>query len=442
MRSIRFVTTVATAVLGVAVLNPAPVSAQGGAATVLFDMEAVRHRPTMGKDKTPIGTATLVEGKVGKACRFAFTDGAKSGFFTASVRPSPAWDKAGGLSFWVKGDGSSSFGGLELIDASNYALRYGYCFPIDSTEWREVTVPWRDLVPELPAGQLVGGEKGYAPSKFGNLWFGKWYYWRDYPACSFSIDQIALEPEIAVDRTDYTPPGPGTPRLLARLKASKPVTIVTMGDSLSDKRHWANRKVLWSELLAATLGKRFGGKVTLVNPAIGGTQLTQNLVLMPRWLKDTPRPDLVTVWFGYNDWSSGMRGPHFRTMLRFAVDRIRRMTGGRSEVLLITTCPALARWDTMEELAEAVRAVAAEKKTGLADVSAAFHQAGADAVARPKLYVWDKTHLGPAGHELAAEIVARAIADPQDTPKLSAQQTAGTAPGLMRLSTTDKERDP
>ena len=40
----------------------------------------------------------------------------------------------------------------------------------------------------------------------------------------------------------------------------------------------------------------------------------------------------------------------------------------------MTTCPAISRWDTMEELAEAVRIVAAEKKTGLADVSAAFHQ--------------------------------------------------------------------
>ena len=136
-------------------------------------------------------------------------------------------------------------------------------------------------------------------------------------------------------------------------------TVVTMGDSLSDKRHWANREVLWSEVLAQRIREQFGSEVALVNPAIGGTQLTQNLVLMPRWLRDHPRPDLVTVWFGYNDWDGGMQGEHFGRMLRFAVDCIRRMTGGRSEVLLMTTCPAVARWDTMEELAEAVRTVAA-----------------------------------------------------------------------------------
>ena len=58
------------------------------------------------------------------------------------------------------------------------------------------------------------------------------------------------------------------------------------------------------------------------NPAIGGTQLTQNLVLMPRWLRAVPEPDLVTVWFGFNDWDGGMRGEHFREMLGFAVDRM------------------------------------------------------------------------------------------------------------------------
>ena len=381
------------------------------AATVLFDMDTARHQPTMmGDDKQPIGTVDLVPGKFGGACRFSFVEGARSGFFTAGVRASADWDAAEGLSFWLQGDGSGNWGGLELIDGEDYSLRYGYCFPLDSTEWRKVTVPWCDLVPELPAGKPVDPHGGYAPSGFGNLWFGKWWYWRDYPAHSFAVDQVALEPKVPVDRTDYTPTQGGTPKLLAKLTAKQPVTIVTMGDSLSDKQHWANREVLWSELLVAKLREQFGGEVTLVNPAIGGTQLTQNLVLMPRWLRETPRPDLVTVWFGFNDWDSGMRGEHFAEMLRFGVDRIRRMTGGESEVLLLTTCPSIERWDTMEELAEAVRTVAAEKRTGLADVSAAFHAAAPDEAARAPLYCSDKTHLGPAGHELAAETVRAAIA--------------------------------
>lgn len=374
-------------------------------------MDSARHRPgTFGKEKTPVGTIEVVPGKVENACRFTFAEGARGGFFTGAVQADEAWDRAAGFSFWLKGDGSPNWGGLELIDRGDYRLRYGYCFPLDSTEWRKITVSWRDLIPELPAGQPVDSRHGYAPSRFGNLWFGKWYYWGNYPALSFTVDEIRLEPAIPIDRNSYISDNPGLPRLLAKLTAGRPVTIVTMGDSLSDKRHWANRDTLWSDLLATAVKEHYRSEVSVVNPAIGGTQLTQNFVLMPRWLRETPEPDLVTVWFGYNDWDSGMRGEHFRRMLGFAVDRIRRMTHGKSEVLLITTCPSVARWDTMEELAEAVRTVALEKRTALADVSAAFHAAGADEQRRTSLFCSDKTHLSRKGHELAAVTILAVLA--------------------------------
>ena len=376
---------------------------------VLMDMDTILHQPgTFGNDKTPVGTVELVPGKFGQACKFSFVANASGGFFTKWLKGTPEWDQAAGLSFWVKGDGSDSWGGLEMIDADNYTLRYGYCFPVNSTDWRKIVVPWRDLIPELPAGKPVDPKAGYPPSHFANLWFGKWYYWRDYPAHSFTIDQIALEPTVPPPPAPALPAKAGVPRLLEKLKAKQPVTIVTMGDSLSDKAHWANRQTLWSELLVSKLKETYGSEVTLVNPAIGGTQLTQNLILMPRWLATTPKPDLVTVWFGFNDWDSGMRGEHFAEMLRIAVDRIRAMTGG-AEVLLMTTCPAVARWDTMNELADAVRAVAAEKRTGLADVAAAFHAAAPDEATRPSLYCDDRTHLGAKGHTLVAETVAKAV---------------------------------
>lgn len=390
------------------VASLAPLSAQEP--TVIFDMDAARHKPpAVEGNKAPLGTIEVVDGKFGKACRFTFAPESRGAFFTASVRPTADWDQAAGISFWVKGDGSKSWGGLEMIDSSNYGLRYAYCFPIDSTQWRKITVRWQDLVPETPGAPLVDPKNGYAPSKFGNLWFGKWWYWGSYPAHSYAIDQIALEPTIPADATDHTPALAGTPRLLEKLKARKPVTIVTMGDSLSDKRHWANREVLWSEALVEQLRKKYGGEVKLVNPALGGTQLSQNLILMPRWLDEAPRPDLVVVWFGFNDFDGGMRRAHWEEMLRLAVDRIRRMTQGQSEVLLATTCPAITRWTEMEELAEGVRAVAKEKKTGLADVAAAFHRSGEDAAVRATLFAWDRVHLGKAGHLLTARIVLEAI---------------------------------
>ena len=384
----------------------------------IFDMDTVVHQPTQvvvnrkPKEMKPCATLELVDGKFGKAVKFTFIDNARGGFCTKWKRADASWDAAAGISFWVKGDGSDSWGGIQLIDHANYAWRYAYCFPIDSTEWKKITIRWEQFVPEHPKADLMNVRTGYKPSGIGNVWFGRWWYWRSYPARSYTIDQVQLEKTIPVVQ-HQAGVVPGVSRVLAKLKAGKPVTIVTMGDSLSDKRHWANRKQLWSEMLVKALEEKYGSKVTLVNPAIGGTHLTANLVLMPRWLKGTPEPDLVTVWFGYNDWSSGMRGKHFEKMLRFAVDHIRAKTGNRCDVLLMTTCPANKRWHTMDELAEAVRVVAKEKKTGLADVAAAFHKVegdDADTAFKLKYWAWDKTHLGEKGHEITRDVVLETIA--------------------------------
>src|SRR4051794_6902437 len=69
------------------------------------------------QDRSPKekGTAELVEGKSGKAIRFTFAKDARSTFFPGTARGNAEWDKAAGFSFWVKGDGSDAFGGLEFI---------------------------------------------------------------------------------------------------------------------------------------------------------------------------------------------------------------------------------------------------------------------------------------------------------------------------------------
>lgn len=398
--------------------------AAAGDGAVIFDMEGVVHHPTEFVNdkgqKLPAGTAESVDGKFGRAVKFSFVEGARGGFMVAPVRPTPQWNQADGFSFWVKGDGSSNWGGIELIDRDDFGLRYGYCFPIDSTDWRKIVVPWRDLIPEM-AGPLVAAKGGYPPSRFGNFWFGKWFYWREYPAETFAIDQVRLETRIESSH-DGVPVHPGLARVRARLQRHEPLTIVTMGDSLSDEHHWSNREVLWSKLLAGQIKSKYGSEVTLVNPAIGGTTLTQNLILMPRWLKDHPSPDLVIVWFGYNDWDGGVRGERFGQYLRLAVDRIRRLTKGSADVLLMTTTCSFDRWDAMKELEQAAKQVAGEKKTGLLDITSEFRKAGSHAEAlRREYWAWDKTHLGKAGHRLVSQAVLRAIeanasADPQLDP--------------------------
>lgn len=352
--------------------------------------------------------AETVEGKVGKAVKFTFDKDSGSAFCATPIRGAADWDKAAGFSFWVKGDGSKCFGGLQFIWNEDYAARYDYMFPIDGTDWRKITVAWRDLVPAMPpaSAKFVDAKTGNAPSRFSTLWFGKWWYWKDYPAHSYAIDELRLEPTIELDRNLYLPAGAPLARVQAKLKAGKPITIVTMGDSLTDTRHWANRAVNWPGLLAKKLKDR-NIDVKIVNPAIGGTELRQNIVLIPRWLAEAPEPDLVTVCFGGNDWNSGMRGPMFQESCREAVDRIRRATKGKADVLLLTTVPALEMWKTRDELGEAVRAAATERQAGLADAEKAFHAAPEDQ--RAKLFCTDKVHLDPPGHEILASLVLAAM---------------------------------
>jgi lysophospholipase L1-like esterase len=143
-----------------------------------------------------------------------------------------------------------------------------------------------------------------------------------------------------------------------------------------------------------------------VNPAIGGTQLRQGMVLTPRWLDSHPEPDLVTFCYGGNDWGAGMRGEQFSESCADAIDRVRRATRGTADVLLLTTVPSRKSWTTLAELAVACRSAATSRKAGLADAEKAFLAAGKE---KKDLFVWDETHLGAVGHELMARVVLEAI---------------------------------
>ena len=367
-----------------------------------MDAATFRFPPDKG------GKVEVVEGHDAKALRFEFPEKCASLFAARATKATPEWDKAAGFSFWVKGDGSAHLGGLQFIWDNDFSVRYDYAFLIDSTEWRKVTVAWRDLVPVLPSPKSQPlGAGGNAPSKLSQLWFGKWWYWRDYAAHSYAIDDIRLEQQMDLDNTDSRPTGAPLARVMAKLKAGQPITIVTMGDSLTDTHHWTNRETNWPAMLKAKIKERFGSEVTIVNPAIGGTQLRQNLVLIPQWLQSTPAPDLVTVCFGYNDWDAGMRGPMFLATHKDATERIRRATHGKSDVLLMTPARALTRWSDMAELCTATREAAHDEKAGLADLEAAFESAGA--TDRARLFATDKVHLSSGGQAVVANAVLGAL---------------------------------
>lgn len=374
--------------------------------TIIDSMDVLSFKPTSEKCKVQ-----LVPGREGGALQFTFEKDARSSFAVGKSRGQPDWEQAEGISFWVRGDGTEQFAGLQFIWNEDYALRYDYGFWVRGNEWTKVVVPWRDLLPvtSKEGAQPVAAGKN-SPSKLGPMWFGKWWYWRDYPALSFAVDDIRLEAKVplaGIAPTAAAAGGDGLARVRAKLRDGKPLEVVTMGDSLTDTAHWANREVNWPMLFNASAAERFKSTVKLVNPAIGGTELRQNLVLIPRWTHGTPRPDLVTVCFGGNDYNSGMRGKMYHATMCDAIDRIRRATGGEAEVLVMTTCPGADAWDTYADLAEAARLAAKEKHAGLADTYSAFH--AVEKSRRDGLFVNDRVHLSPAGHRLVADTVLQAI---------------------------------
>lgn len=64
-------------------------------------MDEMRFAPPKEK-----GSASLVDGRVGRAVRFRFEADSPSAFFTSNIHGKPEWDHALGFSFWVRSNGS------------------------------------------------------------------------------------------------------------------------------------------------------------------------------------------------------------------------------------------------------------------------------------------------------------------------------------------------
>jgi lysophospholipase L1-like esterase len=356
---------------------------------------------------------SLVAGVTGQAIEFAWQNQAGQPHqyaYATNVVGTASWDTAAGISFWVKGDGSNHCGAIEFIWNGDYAQRYAFAFPLKSTAWTKISIPWRDLLPELSGSQNVPLDPSGAakPSLLDTMEFGKWWYWRDLAASTYVIDDVRLESSITLDNNLYRPAGQPLARAKAKLNAGTPLTAVTMGDSLTDYLHNSNVSTNWPTYFKNGAQSTYGCTATVVNPAIGGTELRANVIMLPEWLQITSSPDLVTIFFGGNDWGAGMRGASFRQTLVDAIRRIRRATAGTADIMILTTCPSDSNWDGMAELADACRLAAADENAGLCDIYQLFHTLGA--TNRAQLFAADGTHLSSVGQQAVANAVLQTLA--------------------------------
>jgi lysophospholipase L1-like esterase len=368
-------------------------------------------------------TFSKVEGRPGAGSALALqftTEKAKVGALVhRPLRGDPTWElPEGGLSLWLKGDGSTGFFAVELVDSS-FKHRYAALLPLKETDWHRADLPWREFVPEIyhPGAEplpLYDPTGGLRPSILFNLFLGRWFYFLNhFEPYQVTIDDITLETSLPFDTTDHTPPAAGLPRTLARLQGKEPVTIVCMGDSITFGVGGGGPSGAYPGKLEALLRQRFGHeKITVVNSGVGGLQVPQGSVLIPRDVVPYD-PDLVTVLYGYNDLApGGVTRDQFKTAVSVFVDRVRRLTKGRAEVLLISSLPGTSdeAWEHLKAGAESIRELAQEKRCGLCDADAAFRALGREKLIAEYFREKDVAHPNPRGQDVLTNLLLEAIA--------------------------------
>ena len=96
-------------------------------------------------------------------------------------------------------------------------------------------------------------------------------------------------------------------RVLSKLRSRQPIKLVALGDSITQGFNASGfapsraepYQPSYPQLVANTLQKRFGSKVTLVNLGVAGTEAGWGVEMVPKVTEQ--KPDLVILAFGMND---------------------------------------------------------------------------------------------------------------------------------------------
>jgi lysophospholipase L1-like esterase len=313
-----------------------------------------------------------------------------------------------GFSFWVKGDGSEMYGSITLCGQHPlwFPFKYSYFFPLKETEWKKYTVAWQDCIPEDPV-YPIGTSGGMPPSGIQNIKVGsKWTIYHNnkpMPKFSFSLDRVQLEESVPTEKTK------GSLRdlqdVLKSFSEKKPVRILCLGDSITAGTSLgAPDQERYAKVLENSLRSAYGyDGISVESHGVGGAQGNDLRLWMNR---DIPAeaPDLIIVMYGYNDKTWGYPKEYYRYSLNDYIDRIAKMTQGKTALLLMPPIPGWeARFYMMDDYAETVRDVGRERNLPICDVNKVFRDLGREEM---KKIMADQAHPNPKGHALMAEQIA------------------------------------
>jgi len=329
--------------------------------------------------------------------------------------PPEEWDKCAGVSFWAKGDGSSQWGSIAIGGTgSNHGYQYVYFFPLNSTEWQQHTVPWRDWVPEGPVDG-IGQPGALPPCGIQSLRLGtRWNITHNnakIPPHSYAVDEVELVATVP------PPSPPHQPRplkeVIAKLRDRGPLRIICMGDSITAG---TGLKSADTERYAVVLQEKLrramdAPQITCESRAVGGARLTDARAWVRRDFQGEA-PDLVTMLYGYNDKSGQWSTAQFAASLEDYIQRVADATGGKAAIVPIATIPGRGpRYSMMDNFAQVVRDVSGKMGLECCDMPERLKFQGREGLVQ---YMGDMAHPNAEGHVLMAQVltdwlVAKAI---------------------------------
>jgi lysophospholipase L1-like esterase len=324
------------------------------------------------------------------------------------------------ISFEFKGDGSHYYGSVFLSDDKTLLASHEAQFPLDSTNWTSITIPFRDFVQNNrgTSFQLDAASQYINPADIGFIGFGIGRQSTRYfpPSCTFSIRNVQLVESVP----DLTPPSysQGLSKTIAKLEAGEPLKILLLGDSITESGGANSYAAYCANQLLST----YGSQIDVQNQGIGGHTVRGGSIVLPRIKRAVPDPDLVCIFYGANDApfvneASGFDQSVFELHLHHLIDKVREGTGGDADILLINGVPRLtsdrsASAGIVEQISDGFAVVATNRNAAFLDTMTNYLAMSTN---EWHTYYNDTVHQGAAGLEHIGNLMYNLI-EPLATP--------------------------
>jgi acyl-CoA thioesterase-1 len=187
----------------------------------------------------------------------------------------------------------------------------------------------------------------------------------------------------------------------AKRDASKMITIVALGDSLT-AGYGLSRKEAWPALVTEKMGKA-GYKSEIVNAGSSGDTTTGGLRRLPAIFRAHKQIDVFILELGINDAFRGVPIEQIRANLQAIIDQVRARHPDVSIVVAGMRLPDYSSDDYVGAFGGMFAPLAEKNRATL--IPFFLEGVGGD----PALNQWDRVHPNAAGQRVLAENVWRVL---------------------------------